>query len=164
MGISGVNSLLKPCENSLSCALDGHAASCCASSVDENPLSVSRAIGPRVRHLQVLEQSQGHSRYSDPNSGCLFIGHAVRDLEGCSLFHDTIVSKASIVQMRSVGTVVDACNAVAGLVAFRDLGSKSNDCAGEVAPHCDSFRGEELIVDVLPKWCVSLAAKTCVMM
>jgi hypothetical protein len=49
----------------------------------------------------------------------------------------------------------DACDAVAGLVVSRDLGSKGNDCAGEVTPDCGTWGGEEWEVDVLPRELVS---------
>lgn len=52
--VSGVARILKPYINSQSCTLNSHAASCCASAVDEHPLSVPRAAGPRKWHLKVL--------------------------------------------------------------------------------------------------------------
>ena len=43
-----------------------------------------------------------------------------------------------------------ARNAISGLVVLCDFGSEGDDCAGEVAPDCGSFRGEDFVVDVFP--------------
>jgi hypothetical protein len=137
--------------NSQNSTLDGHACGSRASSIDEDPFSIARLLRSRIRHSKVVVQGQCHSCYTDSNSGCLLIGHALRDLESRAFFDNAVVTEASTIRSGGIGTVGHTSDAIARLIVFRDLGSKGDYCASEVAPDCGAFRRKEGKVDVLPE-------------
>lgn len=111
--------------------LNGQRTSCCATTVDEDPL-IALAL-TREGQTQLLAERKAHGDKANTSGGGLLRGEVVRNLPRGAFLDDGVFSKASTVEVVGIGAVGDTSNSVAGLVALDAFGSDFDNGAAEVA-------------------------------
>jgi hypothetical protein len=127
--------------------LNSQATSRRASTVDKNPL-IALAL-TREWQAEFLVERQAHSDDANASRCSLLEGKTIRDLVRGTLSDHSVFCKAAAVQVRCIGSVCHAGNAVAGFEALDTVGSCFDNGATEVTS--DGRARSRQVVDVFPR-------------
>jgi hypothetical protein len=127
--------------------LDGQATGRRASTVDKNPL-IALAL-TREWQAEFLVERQAHSDDANASRCSLFEGKTIRDLVCGTLSDNSVFCKAAAVQVRRIGSMCHAGNAVASFEALDTVGSCFDNGATEITSNGRARSCQ--VVDVLPR-------------